>query len=353
VTTQSHELQASSGVADGAASAAPGGVGPGAPRVALRRRLNPRLLAERYVFVGVWVAMSVVFAIAEPTYFLRSSTIQVITSSGAIYVLLGLGSLCAATVGEFDLSTAFVMSLAATLVPTLVSLDHVNAALAVVIAMAVSVACGALIGVLVVHFRVNSFVTTLGMGTMLVGVAEGISHQAPVDGLSSSFGSLATAHFLGLELIVWYAVALAVFLAYLFAFTPLGRHMLFVGSNPEVARLAGVRVERIRFGAYVAGALIAGFAGVALTAQLGGFQASSGSDYLLPAIAALFMSSIVIRPGRFNPIGVLIAAGFIETGTFGLELVGFSGWTQQVFYGASLVFAIVIVSTVRRQMSGA
>lgn len=272
-------------------------------------RWDPRLLLERYVFVLVWLAMAAAFAIAAPHNFLQSSTVQVISSSGAIYVLLGLGSLCGAVVGEFDLSTAFVMGLSAAIVPTLVSLHGTGIWLAVAAAMLVSMACGALIGLLVVRLGVNPFITTLGLGTALTGLGEGISHNTPVAGLSAGFEYVATAQVLGVEAVVWYSVAAAIALAYLLAFTPLGRHMLSVGSNREVARLAGVRVDRIRFGAYVAGATLAGAAGVLLSAQLGGFQASSATDYLLPAVATLFLSSVVVQPGRFNPIGVLIAGG--------------------------------------------
>lgn len=307
-----------------------------------------KLFIERYALVLVWAAMAAIFAVAQPEFFLRSSTVQVVAGGAAVYVLLGIGALFPAIVGELDLSTAFVMGLSATLVPTLVSLHGVSTPVAVVVALIVAIACGALMGYVVVHLNVDPLVTTLGMGTALIGLAGGLSHDSPVSGLSEGFGQLATSRFLGLQMIVWYAVALAVFAAYLLAFTPLGRHMLFVGSNPEVARLAGVRVDRIRMGAFVAGSLIAGLAGVVLSAQLRGFQASSAPNYLLPAVAALFMSSVVVRPGRFNALGVLVGSGFIATGTFGLQLMGFSGWTQQLFYGAALVLAVVIVSIVRR-----
>jgi ribose transport system permease protein len=125
--------------------------------------------------------------------------------------------------------------------------------------------------------------------------------------------------------------------------------MLFVGANPEVARLAGIRVQRVRAGAYLAGAVLAGLAGVILVATVGGFDSSTSATYLLPALAAVFLGTSVVQPGMFNPIGTIIAIYFLTTGIFGLQLLGFSGWIQNVFYGAGLVVAVALAKVVRER----
>jgi ribose transport system permease protein len=128
-----------------------------------------------------------------------------------------------------------------------------------------------------------------------------------------------------------------------------GRRMAFVGSGREVARLAGINVNRIRFGAYVVGGLICGFAGVLITASLGGWDPNTSANYLLPAFAAVFLGTAVIQPGRFNPIGALIAVYFLQTGIVGLELKGLTGWVEDVFYGGALVLAVAATTVIRRQ----
>ena len=314
-----------------------------------RRAWSLRTFGERYLLAIVWLAMAVFFAVSKPASFLQTATIHSIFTSGDVYVFLGLAALITSVVGELDLSVAFIMGLSATVVPVLVSQIGLNVWLASLVALVVAVLAGLLNAVIIVVLRVDSLIATLGTGTVLLGIANGISNNNSVGGLPQSFALIATFDVLGLPAAFWYGVVLAAGIAYFLAFTPLGRHMAFVGSNREVARLAGIRVDRIRFGTYLAGALVAGIAGVLLAAQLGGFQAAAAATYLLPTFAILFLSAAVVRPGRFNPIGVLIAAYFIATGTLGLQLFGFSYWTAQVFYGCSLVIAVALVTLVRRK----
>jgi ribose transport system permease protein len=194
---------------------------------------------------------------------------------------------------------------------------------------------------------VSSFVVTLGMGTLLMGLAQVVSGSTIVSVNSPSLSRFALYEVLGMPVSFYYGVLLAVAIAYVLGWTPLGRSMLFVGANPEVARLAGIRVRRIRIGSYLAGALLAGLSGVMLVATVGGFDSSSAATYLLPALAAVFLGTAVVQPGMFNPIGTLIAIYFLTTGIFGLQLLGFSGWIQNVFYGAGLVVAVTLAKVVR------
>jgi ribose transport system permease protein len=206
-------------------------------------------------------------------------------------------------------------------------------------------------GFLVVYLGVNTIVVTLGMMTLLSGIALAIAHLSAVSGLSTSFGQLALANLWGLPVSFYYGLALALAFAYLLAFTPLGRHMQFVGANREVSRLAGVRVNRIRFGAFVAAGTLCGIGGVVVSAGLGGFDPSTSITYLLPTVSAVFLGTAAVRPGRFNPLGTLVGLYFLATGILGLEELGFAGWISDVFYGAALVVAVTLTTLLRRRAS--
>ena len=134
--------------------------------------------------------------------------------------------------------------------------------------------------------------------------------------------------------------------------TPLGRHILFVGANREVARLAGIPVTYVRVGAWLTSALLCGVAGVITAAGLGGFNATSAREYFLPAFASVFLGTIAIVPGRFNPLGMFVAVYFLITGIFGLQLLGYQGWVTDVFYGGVLVAAVAASTLVQRRTSG-
>jgi ribose transport system permease protein len=198
---------------------------------------------------------------------------------------------------------------------------------------------------------VNTIVVTLGMSTLLSGIALAIAHLSAVSGLSASFGQLALANVWGLPVSFYYGLGLAVAFAYLLAFTPLGRHMQFVGANREVSRLAGVRVSLIRFGAFVAAGGICGVGGVVVSAGLGGFDPTTSITYLLPTVSAVFLGTAAVRPGRFNPLGTIIGLYFLATGILGLQELGFSGWISDVFYGAALVVAVTLTTLLRKRAS--
>ncbi len=125
--------------------------------------------------------------------------------------------------------------------------------------------------------------------------------------------------------------------------------MQFVGANREVSRLAGVRVNAIRFGAFVAAGALCGIGGVVISAGLGGFDPNTSATYLLPTLSAVFLGTAVIRPGKFNPLGTLVAVYFLATGILGLGELQVGEWISDVFYGAALIIAVLLTTLLRRR----
>jgi ribose transport system permease protein len=305
-------------------------------------------VGERFAIVGVWVLLIVVYALAEPGQFLTTGTFQTIFSSQQALVFLTAALLCTICVGEFvDLSVPSILGLSAVLVPVLNVQHGWNVWLASAVALAVAVLAGAVNGWLVVYLGVNTIVVTLGMATLLLGVALWVTHLTAVSGLSSGFSKIALQSVGGLPVSFFEGAALMLVFAYLLAATPLGRNMRFVGANREVSRLAGVRVPRIRFGAFVFAGLICGVGGVLSTAATGGFDPTVSQSYLLPTFASTFLGTAIIQPGRFNPLGTFVAVYFLATGILGLQLLGVAGWVADVFYGGVLVAAVTISTLLR------
>jgi ribose transport system permease protein len=331
---------------------APATAAPATPEatVPTARRSTAGLFAARFAVVGVWLALIAVYGVLKPGTFLTTGTFQTIFGSQLALVFLTAALLCTICVGEFvDLSVASVLGLSATLLPVLV-VDHDwnvwAASLAAIVAGAV---VGAVNGFLVVRVGVNTIVVTLGMGTLLLGVALWLTNLTAKSGLPREFGEVSLYRVAGLPLGFYWGLVLMLVFAYVLAFTPLGRNMRFVGANREVSRLAGVRVDRIRFGAFVAAGVICGLGGVLAAAAVGGFDPTTSQSYLLPTFAATFLGTAVLQPGRFNPLGTLIAVYFLATGILGLNLLGYTGWVTSVFYGGVLVVAVTVSSLFHRR----
>lgn len=338
---------------DPAVSAVPGQVNtaPAAskPSATGRTTFDWRRFSSRYAIVGIWILMIALYAALMPHTFLQGATLRSILASQQALVFLALGAVMTFVVGEFDLSIASTMGLSATLVPVLAVLHGWNIVLSCIVAVLCASLVGLVNGFLVVKVGVEALIVTLGSATLLLGLASLVSAQATVSGLSPGLGDIALFEVLGLPISFYYGLLMALVVGYVLTFTPLGRNMTFVGANREVARLAGVAVDRIRIGAFVVGSTIAGVGGVLLVASAGGYDSTTSPTYLLPTFAAVFLGTAVVRPGRFNAIGTLVAIYFLATGILGLQLLGYTGWIENVFYGTALIVAVSVATIVRRR----
>jgi ribose transport system permease protein len=296
--------------------------------------------------------MAIIFAILVPNTFISEGTLLIVFGSQSVLLVLTLALLVPLLAGEFDLSVASNLGLTATLIAVLNGQDGWPLGISVAIAIAAGVLVGLVNGFLVVRVGVDAIVATLGMATFLLGVALWASNSVTIGGISQSLINAATTQVLGLPLSFYYGIVIAIIFWYVTRHTPLGRHLTFVGQGREVAQLAGIRVERLRWGAFVVSGILSALAGTILAGTLGAFQASTSPTFLLPAFAAAFLGSTVINPGRFNAWGSVVAIYFLITGITGLELLGFSGWIEQVFYGATLMVAVTLSTLVRRRVVG-
>jgi ribose transport system permease protein len=322
------------------------------PRPGRKRPPALQHLGSRYAIIAVWAAMIVVYSFTDHGDFLHVTSFQAIFNSQQPLVFMAAALLCTIVVGEFvDLSVPAVFGFAATIVPVLVVNHNWPVWAAAIVGVLATVAIGAVQGFLVVKVGVNTIVVTLGMSTLLEGIALWMSDMNTISGLPAGFSKIALLDVGGLPISFYYGVVLILGFAYLLAFTPLGRHMRFVGASREVSRLSGVRVDRIRFGSFVFAGLLSGVGAVITDAAIGGYNPTSSDTYLLPVFASVFLGTAIIETGRFNPLGTFVGIYFLETGIFGLQLLGLEAWVSQVFYGGVLVVAVTISTLLRRRSS--
>lgn len=296
-------------------------------------------LAPRLGLVGVWIVVVAVFALLRPDTFFTTQNLQTTLSTQAVPLMVALALTPGLAAGEYDLSVGGVMGLSLVLVGFL-NVEQGWAILpAVMVALAAGLVVGAINAFFIVAIGIESLVVTLGMGTLLAGVALGIQ-SLPVSGVSESLVDASRTNLLGVQLVFYYGLVLVLILWYVLSHTPLGRYLYFVGEGRNVARLSGIRVDAIRAGSLIAGSAISAAAGVFQAGLIGGADPTIGPTLLLPAFAAAFLGATAIVPGRFNPWGTFIAVYFLATGIVGLQLIGLSGWIEQVFYGAALILAV-------------
>lgn len=304
---------------------------------------------DRFSGLYVWAGVLVLFGIWIPKTFLTVNNVHIVAGDQAITAMLALALVLPLAAGVFDLSIAATMGFAVAITGYLLG-QSVNPVLAGLVAIAGATAVGLVNGVVVVRLHVNSFIATLGMSSIMAALTYLLLNgQQLVAGFSPRFLDLGSKPLLGFPLPFWIMLVLAVVLYLIVEFTTTGRSLYASGGNPQAARLAGVRVDRIVFGTLVASGFLAGVVGVILASRLGSASSTVGPPYLLPAFSAVFLGSTQIKAGRVNVLGTLIAIYLLATGVKGLQLATSAAWVNDLFNGLALITAVALAARTRKR----
>lgn len=319
------------------------------------QRLLPRSLRllslRRIGAIYVLLLACCIFAVWIPEQFLRASTAQQVANQSAVGGILALGLLIPLAAGVFDLSVAATLGLTSIVIAKLLASTSMSFAEAALLTMLVALGVGLVNAVVVVVFRVDSFIGTLATSSFLTGFVLMTSNDNVISSVRL-LGTIQTVanHDIAWSLPVFYLLALTVVLWFVTEHTGVGRRIYATGFNKEAARLSGVRVDLIRGASLVVSALIAGVAGIVVTGQITSGSPTVGPAYLLPAYAMAFVGATQLRPGRFNAWGTLVALVLIGTGSVGLSLTSAPQWAPDIYLGAVLVIAIGITGAERRSV---
>lgn len=312
-----------------------------------RRKINLGL--DRFSGIYVWVAIIVLFAIWIPDTFMTEGNFRIIAGDQAITAMLAIGLIVPLAAGVFDLSIAGVMGFSVAMVSYQLS-KGISAPIAIIATLLCGALIGAVNGFVVVKLNVDSFIATLGMSSILLAGTYWVTDGKQItEGFTDGFLDLGSKPFLGLPLPFFYMIAVAAVMYVILEKTPLGRYLYATGGNRQAARLAGLRVERIMFGALVTSATVAALTGVILAAKLGTAAPDIGPSYLLPAFSAVFLGSTQIRAGRVNVLGTLIAIYLLATGVKGLQLAGAPSYVNDLFNGLALIVAVALAARTARR----
>jgi ribose transport system permease protein len=301
------------------------------------RALSPRNISAIYVGVAIFV----LFSLWIPDLFLTSVTFKTLLNNNAISVLAALALVLPLSAGIVNLAVGAQLGAASIFVGWLLVNQGYGIGSAIVICLVQGVVIGLVTGCLVVYARVESFIATLGVSSLLTAFITGISSGRQILGMPSNFAKLGQNTLLGVTYPVWIMLVVAVVLWYYLERTPAGRRIYAVGGNVEAARLSGVRVNRVVIMTLVGCGLIAALAGLLLTARLANADPSIGPSYLLPAFTAAFLGSTQFG-GRFNVWGTVISLYVLAAGVKGLQLAGAPVWIPDAFNGAALLIAVAL-----------
>ncbi len=314
-------------------------------------RFDAIAFAARYAAPIFLVCLVATFALLEPRFLhplnlmnvLRQVSISGLIAIGMTFViltagidlsvgsLLALAGLVGAYVAKGGLESRFAVGVA----------DAGNPAfLALLAAIAVGLAGGAIQGVVVTRLRVPPFVATLGGLTAFRGAALWFSGGGPISGFNPDYTWWGQGRIWTVPVPVIIFAAAAIVAAFVLTYTRFGRYVYATGDNRNAAELTGVPTRLITFGVYVISGFFCGLAGFLLSARLSSAEAVAGLGLELTVIAAVVIGGTSLFGGVGGIFGTVVGALLIGVLTNGLVLLNVSSFIQQIVIGIILVSAV-------------
>jgi rhamnose transport system permease protein len=329
---------------------------PDAPGPTSSRRLTEHVFRIReFGIIAVFVVFVAVTTAINPG-FLNITNIQFVLVDATIFAFLALGETMVVISRNVDLSIGSVLGLSAYVSANLFGQYHgIGIPVVFLAGLGIGLACGVVNGFLVSVGRVPSLVVTLatlyiirGIDILIVGGGQVVARSLP-----AGFTGIPKATVAGIpDLAIVIAVVVGLGAYYLASFRS-GRELYAIGSNPDAARLAGIRTGRRVFTAFAVSGAIAGLAGVLWAARYGTIDSTAGTGYELQVIAAVVVGGVAIFGGSGSAVGAAFGALLLATITSALYVLGISPFWDQAIAGFLLIVAIALDRAISLRLTAA
>ena len=309
--------------------------------------------------VSVWgllillILLLIVFSLLKPDTFPTYFNIRSILNNKSVQALLALAVFIPMTANHFDLSAGFNLGISQVLAIGLQG-QGLPWWAAVVAVLLMGALVGLINGILVTRIKIDSFIATLGTGTVLYGLNAWYTGgqqvladlPPPFLAISGSIGPIPAP--------AVYTLVVSLALWIVFEYLPLGRYLYVLGASPRTAELNGISARRYVTLGFVAAGTLASFAGIVLQSQLQLGQSSVGQEFLLPAFTAALLGATSVRPGRVNVWGTVLAVSVLAVTVAGLNQLGAPFFVEPLFNGSMLILAVglAVQASQRRTQRG-
>jgi len=300
------------------------------------------------------IVLIILFSVLLPTTFPTLFNVRSILSDKSIVALLALSALLPMIAGRIDLTIGYGIVLWHILAISLQTVAGFPWELAVLVVLACGALAGLVNGILVEVAQIDSFIATLGTGTVLYAIA--LWHtggKQMIGALPQGFLSINARFVLGMPITALYVLVLAIVLWLVTERMPIGRQLYAIGASPKAAALNGIPVRRYVMITFVISGLLTACTGVILASKLRIGQAGVGLEYLLPALVGVFLGSTTIKPGRVNVWGTVVAVLVLAIGISGIQQFGGEFYVEPLFNGGTLIAAIALAGYSQRHRRSA
>jgi len=306
-------------------------------------------LKKTFIRVGVLpfllVALLILFSVAE-SRFMTTSNMMIVGRQATYLAIVTAGQMLTILCAGFDLSVGSSVALTS-IVTSSVIVSFASPVTGIVLGIAAGIMTAALVGlangITIAVFRVSPFVVTLGMMSVIHGLALLLSGGVPIFNLPEELNQmLGVGKIVGIPVPVLVAIIIVILVFILLNRTRVGRYFYALGGNLEAARLSGIAIKKYTCLAYVLCGTLTGIAGVMLTARVASGEPNLGAALPLESIAAAVIGGVSLRGGEGGVVRAIFGAILIVLIRNGMNLMNISSYLQMVVMGCLLIFAVVM-----------
>jgi simple sugar transport system permease protein len=321
-------------------------------------RRSRRLAAVAFVrgaaLLPVLVVLLIIGSAVSPAFFTTSNLAgvgQQISALGAVVV----GESLIIMTGGMDLSLESTFGLAPMVAAwVMVPVAAYGAGtmwgpvLGLLVLLAVGATIGAINGVMIVKARLNGFIFTLAMTIILAGIQDGMVNGQSLFNLPAGFTYIGSAYVGKIPVSLLVTVAIFIVVGLFLRYHRVGREIYAVGGNREAARAAGIRVDRVRIGVYVAGSVLAAIGGLMEAGRVSSVASTQGyqEGIIFNVFAAAVIGGVSLKGGRGNMLGA--ATGVVLLGLVQniLDLGNVSNYWIEAIDGFVILLALIMARVV-------
>lgn len=306
-------------------------------------------LLRKYGILLMLIALIVFFSFGSEHFMSVSNMMNVLRQS-AVTGICAVGLTFVMLTGGIDLSIGAVIGMASVVASISMATLNLPPVVAILLALIVGSAIGALNGILVTYIKIPPLIATLGTMTSFRGLCYILTGGLPVYGFPDSFGMIGKGYLFIIPVPAIIMVVVLVIGWYILNKTRYGRYLYAIGGNEEAARLSGINVNKNMVLTYVYCGLLAAIAGVVELSRLSSGQPNAGDGFEMTVITSVVLGGISVSGGEGKFMGVVIGVFIMGVLVNGLVMMNIYEFYQQLIRGIVLLLAVSIdqISKMRR-----
>lgn len=301
---------------------------------------------RRQLSLAVFLVLLTVSVTLVNPAFAAFTNLRDICVNASHLAIAALGMFLVILIGQIDVSVGAILAICST-IAGLMAKQGYSVPVVLLAATASGALLGGINGLIVAGLRIHSIVVTLGTASMYRGLLIKETGGSWIYGLPALFTAFGHGTVLGVPTPI--VVPTVIYLAggFLLTCLPAGRALFVVGSNPNAARLAGLRVGAVQVLAFVVNGAVVGLAAVVFTSRFTVVQSNAGVGFEFAAITAVLVGGANIFGGSGTVLGTLLGVLVISTLGSALTFLRINALWEPCFQGL-FILAAVILDRVRR-----